>query len=150
MNTKVIMIVGVVLGLAIASLLIRGKKNVPETAKDLQQDVQFSFEPQTNSEGSVEVEVAPIEISNSSDSWQFRIVLNTHSVELNQDLTKVVTLYDDKGKEYKPSSWEGTPPGGHHREGILTFRSLIPRPSSITLVVKDIDGIPERKFSWNL
>ena len=149
MNTKIIIIVGILLGAVLVGLLSFKEKDNPQLESE-QQEVQTSLAPQINSEGSVEVEVTLVEISDASDSWQFKIVLNTHSVELDQDLTKITLLVDDKGNEYQPLSWEGTPPGGHHREGILTFNSISPQPSSIELVVKDIDGIKERKFTWDL
>ncbi len=149
MNTKIIIIVGILLGAVLVGLLSFKEKDNPQLESE-QQEVQTSLAPQINSEGSVEVEVTLVEISDASDSWQFKIVLNTHSVELDQDLTKITLLVDDKGNEYQSLSWEGAPPGGHHREGILTFNSISPQPSSIELVVKDIDGIKERKFTWDL
>ena len=141
MNTKIIIIVGIILGAVLFGSLVFKQKKTTQN---------ISLAPQINSEGSVEVEVTLVEISDASDSWQFKIVLNTHSVELDQDLTKITLLVDDKGNEYQSLSWEGAPPGGHHREGILTFNSISPQPSSIELVVKDIDGIKERKFTWDL
>ena len=149
MNTKIIIIVGILLVGAIVGSSVFGKKQTPPQVKK-QQGMQVSLGSQINSEGSVEVEVTPVEISDTSDSWRFKIVLNTHSVELDQDLTKVVLLIDSKGDKYQPLSWDGAPPGGHHREGVLTFRPISPLPLSIELVIKNIDGIPERKFNWNL
>lgn len=157
MNTKMIviakqqalLIVGIILVVVVIVSFISRKKEIPQGEVD-QKQVQNTLSPQVNSEGSVEVKVTPVEISNTSDSWQFKIVLDTHSVELDQDLTKITLLVDNKRNEYQPLSWNGAPPGGHHREGELTFRSISPRPSSIELVVKDIDEIPERRFSWNL
>src|SRR3990167_448589 len=139
MNTKIIIIAGVVLGIVLVGSLVTKQKETP-----------LSLDSQINSEGAVEVEVTPLEISNASDLWQFKIVLNTHSVELGQDLAAVVELFDDKGNAYQPLSWEGAPPGGHHREGVLSFRPLAPRPSSILLVINNIGEVPERKFVWGV
>jgi len=149
MNTKLIIAVGILLGAVLVGSLVFKEKDTSQLESE-QQEVQTSLAPQTNSEGAVEVEVTPIEISDTSDSWQFKIVLNTHSVELDQDLTKSTLLFDNKRNQYEPLSWDGAPPGGHHREGVLTFRPVSPQPSSIELVIKDVDGIKERKFSWNL
>ena len=149
MNTKIIIIVGIILGAMLFGSLVFKQKETPRLESE-QQEVQTSLAPQTNSEGAVEVEVTPIEISDTSDLRQFKIVLNTHSVELDQDLTKSTLLFDNKRNQYEPLSWDGAPPGGHHREGVLTFRPVSPQPSSIELVIKDVDGIKERKFSWNL
>ncbi|KKQ43415.1 MAG: hypothetical protein US60_C0002G0023 [Microgenomates group bacterium GW2011_GWC1_37_8] len=149
MNTKIIIVVGIILGAMLFGSLVFKQKETPRLESE-QQEVQTSLAPQTNSEGAVEVEVTPIEISDTSDLRQFKIVLNTHSVELDQDLTKSTLLFDNKRNQYEPLSWDGAPPGGHHREGVLTFRPVSPQPSSIELVIKDVDGIKERKFSWNL
>jgi len=73
---------------------------------------------------------------------------NTHSDELDQDLTKVVTLENNDGNLYKPSSWEGSPLGGHHREGTLLFNPISPQPGSISLKIKEIGGVAERSFLW--
>ena len=149
MNTKLIIAVGILLGAVLVGSLVFKEKDTSRLESE-QQEVQTSLAPQTNSEGAVEVEVTPIEISDTSDSWQFKIVLNTHSVELDQDLTKSTLLFDNKRNQYEPLSWDGAPPGGHHREGVLTFRPVSPQLSSIELVIKNIDGIPERKFNWTL
>src|SRR3972149_1897275 len=127
MNTKIIIIVGIILGAVLFGSLVFKQKKTTQN---------ISLAPQINSEGSVEVEVTPIEISDTSDSWQFKVVLNTHNVELDQDITKITLLVDNKGNEYRPLSWDGAPPGGHHREGVLTFRPVSPQPTSIELIVK--------------
>ena len=149
MNTKLIIAVGILLGAVLVGSLVFKEKDTSQLESE-QQEVQTSLAPQINSEGSVEVEVTLVEISDASDSWQFKIVLNTHSVELDQDLTKSTLLFDNKRNQYEPLSWDGAPPGGHHREGVLTFRPVSPQLSSIELVIKNIDGIPERKFNWTL
>src|SRR3989338_11244504 len=96
MNTKIIIIVGIILGALLVGSLVFKEKDNPQLESE-QQEVQTSLAPQTNSEGAVEVEVTPVEISANSDSWQFKIILDTHSVELDQDLTKSSLLLDNKG-----------------------------------------------------
>ena len=63
---------------------------------------------------------------------------------------KVVTLVDDKGIAYLPTRWEGAGPGGHHREGTLVFNAVNPAPTSVHLQIKEVGGIPERMFIWEL
>ena len=135
MNTKIIIVVGIILGAMLFGSLVFKQKETPRLESE-QQEVQTSLAPQTNSEGAVEVEVTPIEISDTSDLRQFKIVLNTHSVELDQDLTKSTLLFDNKRNQYEPLSWNGAPAGGHHREGILTFRPISPQPPTIEIVVR--------------
>ncbi|MEK7208903.1 MAG: hypothetical protein AAB677_01440 [Patescibacteria group bacterium] len=102
------------------------------------------LETQINSEGPVSVKVTP----KLSAAVAFEITLDTHSEELTVDLTRAVTLRDETGREYPPLGWQGDPPGGHHREGLLTFGQLAPRPQTLQLTVRQIGGVAERKFKW--
>lgn len=104
--------------------------------------------PIENNEGQVSVSVKPLNLENSSITWDFEISLNTHSENLSQDLLAVSELVGDQGKSYKPTAWEGAPPEGHHRQGILKFEAISPRPKSIELKIKNIGGISERNFKW--
>lgn len=106
------------------------------------------WETKTDDQASVTVVVTPLNLSPQSTDWKFDIGMNTHSVELDQDMMKSVILVDDQSKEYKPIRWEG-PAGGHHREGVLTFSPITPTPKSIELKVSDIGGVV-RTFSWQL
>ncbi|MBI4059220.1 hypothetical protein HY404_03195 [Candidatus Microgenomates bacterium] len=101
-----------------------------------------------NSEGPVTVTVAPHGWENGVNTWDFDITLDTHSEELNTDLVAMSLLMDDQGKVFKPLSWEGDPPGGHHRRGILKFKTISPRPKSIELKIKNVGGVTERSFRW--
>lgn len=92
--------------------------------------------------------VTPIDILSQSKEWEFDIVMDTHSVELDQDMTKIAVLVDDSGKEYKPIAWEG-PTGGHHREGVLKFNQITPIPKSIELKISNIGDVV-RNFTWEL
>lgn len=136
MNKKVFVIVGFLALTAIGWFVI-GRKGARR---------EVPLTPQTNSEGTVEVEITPIDISEDSSKWRFDIVLNTHSVELDQDMAKSAFLKDERENIYP--SWEGTLPGGHHRQGTLIFPAIRPKPKIITLILKDIGGISERTFSW--
>jgi hypothetical protein len=69
---------------------------------------------------------------------------------LDFDVSKISVLEDDKGNEYAPISWEGSAPGGHHRSGTLTFPELNGETTYIKLIIKDVYGVPERVFIWEL
>ena len=75
---------------------------------------------------------------------------DTHSEELSEDLVAVSELLDDQGKAYKPTSWDGSPPGGHHRNGVLKFNPISPKPRSLELKIKNVGGVVERSFKWDL
>lgn len=106
------------------------------------------LESKVDDQASVTVAVTPIDISSKSKEWKFDIVMDTHSVELDQDMTESAVLISDQGKEYKPISWEGSS-GGHHREGILTFNQIIPVPKSVELKISSIGDVV-RSFTWPL
>ena len=57
---------------------------------------------------------------------------------------------DDKGNTYQSTMWEGSGPGGHHREGILVFNEINPTPAYIELKIKNVGGVPERLFKWDI
>ncbi len=114
-----------------------------------EQTKQSGFETKTNEQGQVTVKVTP-QISDSAGQLRFDVVFDTHSVELDQDLMQIAVLIDDQGKEHTPSVWEGTGPGGHHREGVLVFEEISPVLVYVELKIKDVGGVPERSFKWNI
>lgn len=105
------------------------------------------FEAKTDSEGEVTVEVTPKNIQD--DVFEFEVVMDTHSMALDQDMVAVSKLIGDREIEYKPTLWKGDGPGGHHRSGILRFEGIVPKPSPIRLMIIDIGGV-ERSFAWDL
>lgn len=152
MNTRTSIFLGVVIFGALLLFLFLGK-GAPEE-KNAQ---PLLFEEQTVSGGGVDISVMPQNITADADMWSFQVVLNTHSVELSEDIAAVSALLDDRGTAYEPFSWEEgslpagrQAPGGHHRSGILKFKPISPMPDSITLVLNTIGGVAERKFSWRL
>ncbi|MEK7132872.1 MAG: hypothetical protein AAB830_02360 [Patescibacteria group bacterium] len=129
---------------------LAGQK-IPAVSKVNQQtSTEKNSELKTGDQSAITVIVTPIDISPQLKEWKFDIVMDTHSVELDQDLTKSTVLLDDQGREYKPITWEGAGPGGHHREGVLIFNAVQPMPKSVEIKIKDIGGIPERSFKWDL
>lgn len=107
---------------------------------------------QTDDRGSVTIEVewGKEEVG----SLTFNITMNTHSVDLDRyDLGALAVLRDDAGSEYPPVSWDSAA-GGHHRSGTLAFS--LPdsvrqgKAKYIEMVIRDVAGIDERVFKWEL
>lgn len=125
-------------------------KNAPPISQEITnaplQNGNSSPDLRENTEGPVTVSVTP---SFGNEFWTFTVGLNTHTVEISQDLTQVSELIDDSGKVYKPLAWEGDPVGGHHRNGVLKFNALSPKPKSVTLKIKEVGGVSERNFKWS-
>lgn len=103
-----------------------------------------------SSAGGVTVVVTPQNLAAGAKSWDFKVVLDTHSGDLNDDLVKTATLLDDKGGRYVPVQWEGAGPGGHHREGTLKFNPVAPAPAAIELRIQRADEPAPRSFRWQL
>ena len=107
---------------------------------------------QSNTDSAVTIDMEWIKAKDGS--LIFSVAMNTHSVDLDQyDLGELTILRDDADNEYHPVSWDSAP-GGHHRMGTLTF----PLPDSVSqgnakyieVMIRDIAGIEERVFKWEL
>jgi len=137
----------------LAVLALGGTLNVKGPAEfflGLSVAAPTALAPQTRSEGGVQVKVTPKNITVAAETWDFEVALNTHSVPLDQDLAKITLMVDTQGKQYLPIAWDGDPPGGHHRRGVLRFKSLGELPSSLELRISGIGGVNARVFHWQL
>jgi hypothetical protein len=105
---------------------------------------------QKNSAGGVTVAITPQNIAAGAKSWDFKVVLDTHSAELKDDLAKSAVLLVDGGGSYAPTAWQGDPPGGHHREGTLRFNAITPQPKAIELQIQRPGEPKPRSFRWQL
>ena len=97
----------------------------------------------------VTVDVKPLQFVTGKPA-RFQVRMNTHSVNLGEDMVAVSLLRDDQGREYRPLRWDGSPPGGHHRNGVLEFPNLEGNIKSFTLLIRNIAGVPERTFEWKM
>ncbi|MBI4714118.1 hypothetical protein HY771_02960 [Candidatus Uhrbacteria bacterium] len=116
----------------------------------VQNPIQNKWETKIDDQQPVSITITPIELGSESNEWNFKIVFDTHSGSLDDDPLQAVILSDDKGEIYQPTNWEGPGPGGHHREGVLTFKAIKPMPLFVELKIKNIGGISERSLKWNL
>jgi hypothetical protein len=113
---------------------------------------QFSSEPVADDQGNVTVEVTPLNLNAAGDTLEFSVALNTHSVDLSMDLSKLATLTTDSGLVVSPVRWEA-PSGGHHVSGTLVFpaqvdgKAVLAGATRLTLTLKDV-AAPERTFAW--
>ena len=108
------------------------------------------WDTQKNSQSGVTVDVTPADLSAGAKTWHFKVVLDTHSQDLNDDLTKTAVLLDRSANSYLPVAWEGAGPGAHHREGVLRFKPIVPRPASIELRIQRAGETMPRSFRWTL
>jgi len=109
----------------------------------------LAYDRQSNKENGVRVDAMPVELKAGSEA-RFDVRMNTHSVELDQDLTAISRLKDNKGSTFQATGWDGSPPGGHHRSGTLSFPALAPGTETVTLIIKGVGKDSERIFSWQV
>ena len=120
----------------------------PEDVSELVE--QTSLQTQSVTIGIVIYKVTPKTLTPNSETWDFEVSLDTHTGSLDQDLVSTIRLVDDKGNEYKPTIWTGDPLGGHHREGILEFLPVVPRPSFIEFNIQTTDTTGKNSLRWNI
>lgn len=131
-------------GRAIAAALVLAAVHLAATA----QAVPGALATQSSVGQGVTVKVTPKTTGDADSRWEFSVVLDTHSVDLSDDLTQSATLATDDGRTVKPASWTGAAPGGHHREGVLAFEVPAPRPGTIELRILRPGESTPRTFRW--
>lgn len=105
---------------------------------------------QTSSARGVTIQVTPKPARSGHGRWEFAVVLDTHSAELNDDLMQSAVLATDDGRTFRPVGWRGAAPGGHHRKGALAFDIPAPPPAALELrIVRPGESAP-RTFRWKL
>ena len=102
-----------------------------------------------NSQGGVTVTVTPTELGRSAKVWVFKVVLDTHTQDLSDDLTAISVL-TAQGRQARPLAWEGAGPGGHHRQGLLNFAAFEPLPDAVELRIQRPDEEKPRTFRWEV
>ena len=103
---------------------------------------------QTSSQSGVTVKITPRTLA--AGTWEFEVVFDTHSQELTDDLEKTAVLVSDARASHSPLQWQGDPPGGHHRKGVVQFKPVSPMPASIELQIKRSGETAPRLFRWKL
>ena len=104
----------------------------------------------TSDTGGVRVVVTPQPVGPAATLWEFEVVMDTHSGTLSADLVQAAVLVDDNGRRYMPLAWQGDPPGGHHRKGMLRFPLPAGKPKAVELQITGVGGPDKRIFRWEL
>lgn len=151
-TTKIILLL---IALVTGILIARIPRSSPQSPLPPETSVKGGqFETQNNEGGNVTVSVTPLSLKPGLPA-SFDVAFETHSVDLNFDVEKIATLNDGSRAVYTPY-WDGSPPGGHHRNGTLRFTPDLPAQASLTktntltLTFTGVAGISERTFSWEV
>lgn len=110
---------------------------------------ESGYAPQVNNQREIKVTATLQNIPNDAKTWDFEVVIETHTQALNDDPLKVSVLIVD-GKQYLPLAWKGAPPGGHHRKGTLHFKAISPQPAAVELQIRLAGEPSPRSFKWLL
>lgn len=128
---------------------------VPPQPESVETAVPGKWDTQTpilDEQGTVTVEITPLNLTSSGETLDFQVSLNTHSVDLSMDLAMLATLATDTGRSVQALNWDA-PLGGHHVEGVLSFPAMqedgpiLDSATSLILTIVEIDA-PERTFVW--
>ncbi len=109
----------------------------------------FGYAPQVSNEREIKITATLQPIQKEGQTWNVEVILETHTKALGDDLTKSAILIADE-KQYMPMSWEGSPPGGHHRNGLLRFKVNVLQPQAMELQIRLAGDAAPRSFKWRL
>lgn len=98
---------------------------------------------QTSNERGIKVTATLQAIPADAKTWDFEVMLETHTEGLSDDLVKSSMLIAD-GVRYLPLAWDGAVPGGHHRKGVLHFKAVVPQPRSVELQIRLSGDLSEK------
>lgn len=108
---------------------------------------ELAYAPQINDERGIKVTVTPRDLVQQAGTWDFEVVLETHTKTPPDDLADTSVLIVD-GKPYAPLNWKFLAQGGHHRKGTLRFNVIAPTPSSVELHIQLTGDPAPRSFKW--
>lgn len=147
-TTTIILLIGsFIIGLSLYWFV---QQNTSVDAQISQQENSQKWETKIDAQANVTIVVTPLDISPRANEWRFDIGMNTHSVELSQDLKKIASLIDDSGNVYQPILWDGPQEGGHHIQGTLVFRAPTSVSKTVKLQIKNVGDVPVRMFTWEI
>ena len=120
------------MGLVLASLAGCSGSSEPT---DRAASGQSALKTKTATAGPVEVRVTPRRLTGRSAS--FDVVLDNHEIELTGDYAAGSTL-QVAGQQWGPATWSGDGPGGHHRQGVLSFAASASSTGPVTLRIGNL------------
>jgi hypothetical protein len=98
----------------------------------------------------VHVVVTPKAVDATAKVWEFDVAMDTHIRPLGEDIAAAAVLVDDSGHRSTPVAWQGDPPGGHHRRGVLRFNAPSEESKAFELQLTGVGGADLRTFRWEV
>ncbi len=115
---------------------------------------EFDSTVRIDEQGAIVFNVTPLNLNAPSETLEFDVVMDTHSIDLSMDLATASTLTTDTGITVQAALWDA-PRGGHHVSGRLIFpaakggKSILDGATKLTLTILNVDA-PSRVFEWEL
>lgn len=142
-NIAIALSIIIMLGFTLSTII---SFNETSTEKNVVQVA--GLETIVNEQKGVSFQITPIDFSNGR-LIAFEVSINTHEGDLDFDLLDVSFLETSEGEKISASSWDGSPSGGHHRSGILTFQNF-GETEFLNLIIQDVYEVHERIFLWDI
>jgi hypothetical protein len=126
----------------------------PATASTEPSSASSNAAIRVDEQGAIVIEITPLNLDASTDTLEFDVIMNTHSIDLNMDLATLSILTTDTGIALPATTWDA-PRGGHHVEGKLIFpsmkdgNSILAGVRRLTLTIINLDA-SSRVFEWEL
>lgn len=130
------------------SMFVSEASSSKDEAEILAEAEKVYLAPRTNSEGGLSIEIGTDDFY-YNEPIKFNVSLNTHSGDLDFDLSQKASLIDNFNKRYEPIEWQGEK-GGHHLSGQLIFPPLNQEVKKIKILISDVYEVKERIFEWDL
>ena len=109
-----------------------------------------AFVARSSDVAGIKVIVTPKALGAGVTVWEFTVVMDTHTKPLDDNLVQAAVLVDEGGRRYVPVAWQGDPPGGHHRKGVLQFSAPAGTPKWVELQITGVGGVATRTFRWEV
>jgi len=158
-NSFIALIIGIlIVGGIIATVVLNPGQSSYSQIKTNQQNsaltnnfstnINGSSQRQSATVGAVQIDIEPKKLGRDESENSFTAYFNTHSVELDFDFARIITLRDDQGNTYEAVRWTGNR-GWHHVSGDIIFPRLEQNAQQVTLEIAGIEG-QTQDFIWRL
>jgi hypothetical protein len=104
---------------------------------------------QISNERGIKITATLQTLTSAAKTWDVEVIMETHTRALDDDMSRSAVLWVD-GKRLMPSGWQGDPPGGHHRKGVLSFQPGAATPAAVELQMRLSNDPAPRSFRWRL
>lgn len=107
------------------------------------------YAPLVSEVNGVKVTARLLDTAPNAKTWNIELTLDTHTRPLDETLDTTSVLMVGK-QQFFALGWQGSPPGGHHRTGVLSFRPIVPKPAAVELRILLNGESRPRSYSWRL